>query len=147
MYCRRHVINDQDAVPKSLKPGRCIFKRNGHSALLARSGRFVVRPSYFEFGILQVRCLYSSSYLFTVFDKMTFFFRYRLSQVLLTTLTISFAVSVIARNGFQSICAPSCIRQCTGHKSEVNTHESATGCMLSPLAICYAIVSPLHCHG
>ena len=36
--------------PKSLKPGRCIFKRNGHSALLARSGRFVVRPSYFEFG-------------------------------------------------------------------------------------------------
>ena len=61
MQCRRHVINDQDAVPKSLKPGRCIFKRNGHSALLARSGRFVVRPSYFEFGILQVRCFSSES--------------------------------------------------------------------------------------
>ena len=48
-----HVINDQDVVAKSMKFG-CMFKRCGQRVVVSDTGRLAVRPSFFEFLLLQV---------------------------------------------------------------------------------------------
>ena len=50
-----HVINDHDIVAKGLKFG-FLYKRCGHRVVVRGSGRLAVRPSFFEFLLLQVRC-------------------------------------------------------------------------------------------
>ena len=50
-----HVINDHDIVAKGLKIGY-MYKRCGHRVVVRGSGRLAVRPSFFEFLLLQVRC-------------------------------------------------------------------------------------------
>lgn len=49
-----HVINDQDIVTKALKFG-FMYKRCGHRVIVTSGGRLAVRPSFFEFLVLQVR--------------------------------------------------------------------------------------------
>lgn len=48
------MINDQDVVAKSMKFG-CMFKRCGQRVIVSDTGRLAVRPSFFEFLLLQVR--------------------------------------------------------------------------------------------
>lgn len=48
-----HIVNDQDVVSKALKLGG-LYKRCGHRVIISKSGRLVVRPSFFEFLLLQV---------------------------------------------------------------------------------------------
>ena len=48
-----HIINDQDVISKSIKFG-CLYKRCGHRVMLSQIGRLAVRPSFFEFHVLQV---------------------------------------------------------------------------------------------
>ena len=50
-----HVINDHDIVAKGIKFGY-LYKRCGHRVVVRSSGRLAVRPSFFEFLLLQVRC-------------------------------------------------------------------------------------------
>jgi hypothetical protein len=49
-----HIINDQDVVVKSVKFGG-MFKRCGQRVIITDTGRLTVRPSFFEFLLLQVR--------------------------------------------------------------------------------------------
>jgi hypothetical protein len=49
-----HIVNDHDIVAKGLKFG-FLYKRCGHRVVLRNSGRLAVRPSFFEFLLLQVR--------------------------------------------------------------------------------------------
>jgi hypothetical protein len=49
-----HVINDQDVVAKSMKFG-CLYKRCGQRVVVSRTGRLAVRPSFFEYHVLQAR--------------------------------------------------------------------------------------------
>lgn len=59
-----HVINDHDIVAKGLKFGY-LYKRCGHRVVVRGSGRLAVRPSFFEFLLLQVRQTQLSDFLLT----------------------------------------------------------------------------------